>query len=350
MLIEMSLHLVQPYVNTTLSAPVAAGVQNATVASTAGMYTNCQIIVGSGSDREAVTVTSIVGNTFSANFANAHSSGEVVWGATFPAQQPTDPLFTQPEMLGYLSRAQNEFLSKVPIIYAMFYQNVAPGIIFQSTPVTATQIDRIAGSSLTVPITTLVRSGNVVTATTVNPHGLGVGSTPYVYGPEDSSFVGTFEITAVPSPTTLVYTQYAADAATTGGQLLYWVRLYEITQEELSLQDRSWRNNYIGIPNAWFEDRAGLYQFGLNGKPAVNFPLELLCAIRDTDTLGLADGFLVPDMMLHYVKYKALEYAFSKDGVKSDPIRAAYCADRFNKGVMACQRWIGAMSMEVAKR
>src|SRR5882762_2157627 len=161
----------------------------------------------------------------------------------------------------------------------------------------------------------------------------------------DTSFQGTFQILTTPTANTLTYFQDAPDASTTGGQFLYWVRLYEYTQAELTQQYRNWQNAYIGEPSAWFEDRAGLYKFGLNGKPASNFPLELLCSIRDSEYLGYGDSFLVPDLMLHYVKYLMLAYIFSKDGVQSDPIRAGYCTDRFNKGVAICQRYISGMKM-----
>lgn len=345
LLIEVSYSLVEPIVKTALTGPVAAtGPQTVTVASTDNMYVGAQLVVDSGTPREAITLTAVTpGVSITAVFAKTHLSGAILSGATFPTQYPTDPLYTQAEMLGYLSRAQNEFLAKVPVVYALFQQTAVYGHIFQPTPPTAIEIQRIAASSVFIELVSLVRSGNVVTATTVNPHGLAARATPYVSGTGDSSFVGTFEIATILSPTSFTYPQVAADRSTTGGVLLYWLRLYEYTQEEMTQQYRQWRNAYIGEPSAWFEDRAGLYQFGLNGKPASNFPLQLLCSIRDSDSLGYGDSFLTPDLFLHFVKYKMLEYVFSKDGVQSDPIRVGYCAERFNKGVAASLRWIGGM-------
>lgn len=345
LLIEASLQLVEPICQTTLSAPVAAGVASVAVGSTANIYAGAQLVVDSGTPREAITVISVGAGSITANFANAHNSGVILSGATFPTQYPTDPLYTQAEMLGYLSRAQNEFLSKVPVIYALFQQNANLGNIIQPTPDKVIEIQRIAASSLYVSIASLIRSGGTVTVTTTDPHGLVAGSTPYVSGTADDSFEGTFEVATVVSPTVLTYPQDAADATTTGGAFLYWVRMYEYTQEELTQQYRQWRNAYIGTPSAWFEDRTGLYQFGVNGKPASNFPLQLLCSIRDVDYLGYGDYFLAPDLFLHIVKYRMLEYVFSKDGVQSDPIRVEYCKQRFEKGVAAAQRWIGGLSM-----
>lgn len=349
-LIEVSQNLVEPYAQTTLSAPVSAGNQAVAVASTASMYAGTSLVVDSGSSaKEVITLSAVAGNTITATFANAHATGATVVGATFPTQQPTDPLYTQAEMLGYASRAQNEFLSKVPVIYALFYQQANFGQIFQPTPLTTIEIQRIASSSVYIAVASATRAGDTVTIETADPHGLTAGSTPYFTGAEDVSFTGNFQILTVPSPTSFTYFQDAADASTTGGQLLYWLRLYEYTQEELTQQFRQWQNAYIGSPSAWFEDRAGLYQFGLNGKPASNFPLELLCSIRDTDALGLGDAFLVPDVMLHIVRYKMLEYIFQKDGVASDPQRAAYCKERFDKGVIAAQRWIGGIAQGLKK-
>jgi hypothetical protein len=110
-------------------------------------------------------------------------------------------------------------------------------------------------------------------------------------------------------------------------------------------QDRSWQVNYVGPLQSWFEDRAGLYRWGVGGLPSSNFPVELLCAVRDTDTLGMLDGFLVPDVCAHFVKYLAMAYAYSKDGVMSQPQMAEFCLKRYAQGVMATGRYIQAMKM-----
>ena len=70
------------------------------------------------------------------------------------------------------------------------------------------------------------------------------------------------------------------------------LRLYEVTQEELTMQDRFWQSNYTAPLRSWFEDRAGLYQWGVGGVPSTTFPVELLCAVRDDDALTMLSGFL----------------------------------------------------------
>ena len=349
MLCEIAAHLCQPFVYTALTAPVTAGsAVSATVVNTYAMYTGALVIVDLPGTalQEVVTVTSVTDAThFVATFAHNHASGIAVWGATFPTQQGTDPLFTQAEMLSYLSRAQNEFLTAVPCFYQRFFQNVSLGQIYQATPPTAILIDRIAASNIAIPITSLVRAGGVVTLTTPQPHGLSQYSTFAVVAPTDATFAGVFAVTSAPTPTTLTYPQYVADASTTGGTIQSFLRLYETTQQELAMANRNWQVNYVGPLQGWFEDRAGLYRWGVGGLPSSNFPVELLCAVRDTDTLGMMDGFLVPDVCLHAVKYLTLAYAWAKDGVASQPQMAEFALKRYAQVVMATQRYIGAMKM-----
>ena len=77
--------------------------------------------------------------------------------------------------------------------------------------------------------------------------------------------------------------------------------------------------------------------------------MQLLYSIRDTDTLTLADGFVVVDAMIPYVKYKALEYFYSKDGVWASPKMAAYCKSRFDRGIKIVQRFFEGEQMGLVK-
>lgn len=353
LLMEVSFHLCQPAVYTALTAPVTAGPSvSAAVTNTYGMYPGALLVVDlpGTATQEVITCTSVTDAThFVATFAKNHLAAVAVWGATFPTQQGTDPIFTQSEMLSYLSRAQNEFLTAVPCFYQRFFQNVSLGQIYQATPPTAILIDRIAASSIAIPITSLVRSGGTVTLTTPQPHGLSQYSTFAVVAPLDATFAGCFAVVSAPTPTTLTYIQYLPNASTTGGTIQSFLRLYETTQQELVMANRNWQVNYVGPLQSWFEDRAGLYRWGVGGLPSSNFPVELLCAVRDTDTLGMMDGFLVPDVCAHFVKYLAMAYIYSKDGVMSQPQMAEFCLKRYAQGVMATQRYIGAMKMETKR-
>lgn len=353
-LMECSFHLAQPAVYQNLTAPVAPGVQTATVASTFYMYPGAQLVIGvrnpllppSSNHVEVVTVTSITSPTqFVATFALTHTAGTAVWAPTFPTQEATDPIFTQAEMLQYLSRAQNEFLTAVPCFYERFFQTVAQGQIYQNTPPTAILIDRIAASPIDIGIVSLTRVNNNVTLVAAQPTGFQKYSTFAVNNPSDTSYSGAFAVSSVISPTSFTYPQIGADASIATGTIQAMSRLYEVTQEELVQQNRSWQVNYVGPLQSWFEDRAGLYRWGVGGLPQAAYPVELLCAIRDTDTLGLTDGFLLPDPVIHGLKYLTLSYAWSKDGVASQPQMAEFAMKRYAQVVMATQRYIQAMKM-----
>lgn len=350
--IEISLHLVQHYCSTTTLQPVAtAGSATINIGTTKGMYVGASVIVDTGLSAEVVVITGLNATaappTFTATFALPHANGVAVTGATFPIQSATDPIFTQTEIQSYLGRAQNEFLSAVPIIFQLNTQTVQFGQVLQQLACDAIEMHRVAYSQTGINMATLARSGNIVTATSANPHGLAVNNRFAMIGSGDPSFDGVFSVATVLSPTQWTYTQVLPNASTTGGVAGLWTRLYETSQEELAMQDPRFRASLVTKLRSWFEDRTGLYQFGVSGKPASNFPIEVLVSVRDTDTLQLTDGFLVPDPLLHYVKYKAMEYIFSKDGVQADPQRARYCSMRYNRGVLATRRWL--LGMEVVE-
>jgi len=349
-LCEVSLHLLEPIVNTTLTANTSTGVQTVPVGSTVAMYVGAQLVVDNyNANQEIVTISAIGTGTFTANFAKTHNSGALIITPTFPTQQPTDPFFTQSEMLSYLARSQNEFLAKVPCIFQFFQQNITAGQIYQTTPSHTIEINRIAISNPDVSITSLTRTGNLVTAITGSPHNLGQGSEFSIVSPTnnpltDLSFLGAFSVKTITNSTTFTYPQYTTNSSSTGGVVGLWTRMYEVSQEELTMADRNWMVENQAVPTKFFEDRTGVYKWGVGSNPVSNFPVELLCAVRDSDTLLLTDGFLLPDMVIHGVKYKSLSYAFSKDGVQKDPSRAAYCDMRFDRIVMATQRWLDGLA------
>lgn len=347
-LCEVSLRMLQEIVLTTLTAPVSTGSQAVTVGSTTAMYVGADVVVDPYTSlAEVVAITAVnPGVSFTAVFANAHASGAQVIGATFPTQVETDPLYLQSEMLGYLSRAQNEFLAKAPIFYALAQQNLSYGQILQNTPTTCIEINRVAASTYYCQIVSLTRVGGTVTAVTASPHGLVVNSTMYIQNPT-AGFGGSFQVATVISPTSFTYPQDATDGTAAGGAILSFSRIYETTQTELSMSDRNWRNEYVNTPTQWFEDRSGLYKWGVGNKPSSNFPCELLMSVRDTDTLTFLDGFLVPDLLVYILAYKTMQYAWSKDGVMQDQQRASYCGQRFDRGVAAVLRYLNGFDIRL---
>jgi Tfp pilus assembly protein PilV len=74
-----------------------------------------------------------------------------------------------------------------------------------------------AGNVSPVAITSVARSGNVVTVSTSGNHGMSVGQTVGISGVDDNSFVGQFTIVSAPSNTSLTYAQTGTSASSTGG-------------------------------------------------------------------------------------------------------------------------------------
>lgn len=356
-MIEISCHLLEDFVWTTLATAVPIpGISTVMVNSLGinrnAVYVGARLVVDTGVNQEIVTVTAVnpAANTFSAAFNFAHAIGTLVQGATFPVQAASgDPLFTQSEILGYIARSQHDFLMECPVHFRASTQFAEFGQIYQQLPCDTIELAHISSSTMSVALAVLDRTSNVVTAASVSPHGMIPGQKFSVYNVPDPSFVGAFTVASVIDPVTLTYIQYAPDADiadATGGSLILWKRVYLTDQESLYQQNPFWRNQNITEIRSAYEDRTGNYRFGINGKAATRFPLEIVVSIRDTDTLEMTDGFLVPDLCLHIVKYKALEYVWGKDGEVRNPLLQKYCEMRFRRGVMAVQRWLDGVGIE----
>lgn len=144
---DISLALVEPIVNTTLGTTIAHQAQTATVTpgSMAGIYLGAILLIDFGSIfQEQIAVTAVTPITFTANFTNPHSSTALVVGATFPSGQTDHPLFTQNEIMGYITDTQNDFLLKTRSIYGVSAVPVSPGNRFYTQPIIAIRVERIA--------------------------------------------------------------------------------------------------------------------------------------------------------------------------------------------------------------
>lgn len=292
-LTEMSFHLVEPIVNTTITSIFAEGYGDGGygdggygdspdgpgsyviyVPSLTAMYAGAMIVLDAhGPNQEVVTIIAVGDNYFNAVLARTHVVGETVTGATFPVGESPDPFYTQNEILNYISNAQNDYLVRVPMIYNVATQAFVSGQKTQAMPGDTIQIERIA-------------------------------------------FGGS--------------------------------ALYEQGQTSLDMLYYTWGQQAAGDPTLWFEDRTGFMTYGLNRIPLNAFSVEVLYAQRGPATLGLADTFLLPDAFLTYVKYGALAEVFSKDGEQRDPERARYCAQRFETGVKIGQQFYkNVMAQEV---
>jgi hypothetical protein len=126
LLTDAAFVLLQPSVNKVFPGDITAGTHAIPVIDPS-IYVGAQIACGViGGNIEVVTVTSTGSISFTATFANAHSAGEPIMGATFPVRQTTDPLYTQAEMLAYLGTAINDLLTDCPLVYAVGSVTVDP--------------------------------------------------------------------------------------------------------------------------------------------------------------------------------------------------------------------------------
>lgn len=140
---DASYSLIQPVVNEQFPATIAPGSQTIPISNpkvwvpTVCLYVGAQLVCGvTGANLEVVTVTDVnVGVSFTATFANQHQQGEQILGATFPVRYPTDPLFTQAEMLAYISSATSDFYEDVPLAFNIATIKVQPSQ--QNTPLPA---------------------------------------------------------------------------------------------------------------------------------------------------------------------------------------------------------------------
>jgi hypothetical protein len=393
MMIELSFHLIEPIIYTTTTTSVGTGgygtggyggggygggfVNPVTVTVNSlgfpvnALYPGAQIVVDIGLNQEIVSVISVnpATSSFIANFLFQHPVGTLIQGATFPVQAASgDPFFTQTEILSYIARAQNNFLADVPCIFGMNTQFVQFGQIYQQLICDAIELHHSSSSAQFITLVSLTRGGgsgygtggfggggygggagipNLVIAVSQSPHGLVQNQKFSIFNTPDPSFVGAFRVGAVIDGLTFSYTQDQPAAITNGGAAVLWKRLYLTSQEELSIQNPFWRNQNTTEIRSIYEDRSGNYRFGVDGKPSTNLPLSILVSTRDTDTLEMTDGFLVPDVMIHGVKYLALHFAWSKDGEQRNKLLADYSKMRYDRVVMASKRWMDGMGIDI---
>ena len=378
LLAEISFHLIEPITVQTLTASLNSGsavtvtldptssltFPAAPLPPTTYLYPGAQIILGwQAASAEVITVIAVVSETeFTANLLNNHLAGETLFGVTFPTQQPTDPIFTQSEMLGYVAQAQNEFLTKTPLIFEIFPSNLIEiGQSYQTLPTTTIELERVSVQSnpttTAFNILSITRAGGIVTATlsqSVNSDQWTAQLPIQVYSVTDSSFNTANGSTINPTNATvplatvsadgltLTWLQTGANSTSSGGYVSrpIFTRLYESSQEQLSMNQPWWTGQPGLPPTQWFEDRTGIYGWGVAPPPSGNFYMNLICSVRASENLNWLDNFLLPDIFVPYIKYKTLEYCFTKDGVQRSPSMARYCKGRYEFGVMLADRFL----------
>lgn len=365
-MVEVGLHLIEPYFLQTLASPIGPGSPSTIILNPASplpatsyLYPGALIVVGwHAADAEVVSVIMVTGDsTFTANLLNAHVAGEQVFSATFPTQQPTDPIFTQSEIIGYIAQAQNEFLTKVPLIFDFLPdQLLIIGQAYQTLLTNqAIELERVAIQSnpslASFNIATISRLAGTVTAilsSSANPDQWTAGLAIQVYAVADNTYNSVnnslFTLTTIsPDGLTLTWLQTGPDSSSAGGYVSRPIltRLYESSQEQITL-NQPWQSGLPGVtvPTAWWEDRAGVYGWGVSPPPQSNYWTELLASIRGPETLGLLDGFAVPDIFVYAIKWRVLAYAWSKDGVQRSPTMERFAKGKFDFYCLLADRFL----------
>ena len=144
---DISFVLVEPVIHLTTASAATFGVSTVNVPSTVGMYVGAPLLIDRGLvTQEVVTISSFVdGTSFTATFANAHGSGSMIYGATFPSGQlQGSPLFTLTEILAYVLDVENDFLLKVQPVYDTATQVLTNAVRFYPLPSAAIRLERVS--------------------------------------------------------------------------------------------------------------------------------------------------------------------------------------------------------------
>lgn len=369
LLCEIGNHLIEPFFLQTLSLPLVGPGLAVTITlnpssplpATQYLYPGALVVIGwhsSTNNAEVVSVIAVTGdNTFTANLQNTHAGGESVFSATFATQQPTDPVFTQSEIISYIAQAQNEFLTKVPLIFDFLpFQLLIIGQSYQALPTnTVIELERVAiestPPSTTFQIASINRAGGIVTAILSSPSSADQW-TPLleilVLNVPDNSFNSQNNLpflleTVSPDGLTLTWLQSTVDGVSAGGQVSrpIWTRLYESSQEQITLNS-PWQSGLPGptIPSAWFEDRQGIYGYGVYPQPPSNFWVELLASVRGSETLDLLDNLLVPDIFAYAIIWRTLSFCWAKAGIQRSPTMERFAKGKYDFYCMLADRFL----------
>jgi hypothetical protein len=167
-----------------------------------------------------------------------------------------------------------------------------------------------------------------------------------VYGVADSSFnsVNNSTVTLVtvsPDGLTLTWAQSEADSVSNGGYVSRPIltRLYESAQEQIAMQ-HPWWFSQSGIPKAWFQDRTGSYGWGIAPVPGGGYYMEILASVRGSEGLNLLSYFMVPDIFVYAIKWRALSYAWGKDGTQRSGTMERFAKGKFDFYCMLADRFL----------
>jgi len=194
---------IEPVVNTTLGTGVVApGIVTITPPSMVAIYNGAMMVVdfghhSSGSEQEVITASNVTATTFQATFHYPHLGSALLRGGTFPTGQSVDILFTQLEVLGYLTDVVNDFLLKTRPISNIIQSVFTANIPLYNSPPDAIRIERISRQDSANKIFRLW-DASITDLDCKNPNWRGVTGKPNMWY-EDQINVGQYGIYPLPN-------------------------------------------------------------------------------------------------------------------------------------------------------
>jgi hypothetical protein len=388
LLMDVSYSLIEDVVNTKVNpsgGAVASGIQTVTPGSMLAIYAGAQLVCGTGSDIEVIDVLSVTSSTFSADFANAHAPTDPLIGATFPSGQGDSiPLWTQSEMLQYLSEAQNSFLLAVQPIYTIGTQPLTMGRFIYPQPSDAIRMERVSIAELNAiqPVVLLDSTGQAWQIIVSNDGtSLGAekvaGSAPTFILLGDTQSTNIWEVgvettgqlavlaQAVPQsvPLTLLVsangTVYSLQVATSGttqdlvttlssasaAGYASSVELWDETETSLDWLETNWQSQTgQSNPSYWFQDKVGVGNFGVGPPPQVGSTARIFYSQRGSPSLGFLTPYLLPDVMTPALRWRVLSLALSKDGEQRNVELSRWAAQWFDMWCIVARKYLAGMT------
>jgi hypothetical protein len=207
--------------------------------------------------------------------------------ANFPSLLTS--MFTAQEIIDSMNRVQQDFLLQTGMI------------------VTRTNIPGVAGTQQYPLPTDSIRPRRITWGQAGAPTGFGAGG----FG------VGGF-----------------------GGVTTTISALTQVDTWELDNGARTWASDR-GIPIAWYENTLGQQKFGLAKTPVNNGSIGLLYVQLAAVLNGAGVPLTVPDDWTPYILYGTLAELLGSDGQSFDPVRAAYCGQRYEEGIELARLVLG---------
>lgn len=138
---------------------------------------------------------------------------------------------------------------------------------------------------------------------------------------------------AISMPPTEQFTSLPTDCMMPVRVTAFGIGLRETSQANLDGVDWRWQQETGNPPQVYYRDKIGLNQVGVWPIQSNQVPLAIVYQQRSSQSLGLADGFVIPDPFIPTIKAKVLSFCYSKNGEQSSPALARFWDAQYESGV-----------------